>query len=300
MNRPPAFQFYPDKWISHTRHLSDSEYRVFHEIMCWMWEHAADFCSIPDNAEHIARLLGCTCERIANALPTLCDPEMPLLMRSHGRLVCKGLKKEAEKQRAKREKSTSSANARWNKDLDPCERIANAMPTLCSPSPSPSLDQDTDSSNEESGGSAGALPASADKKAAARKTKSRAGAAASPAFAEFLDAYNAAAERAGFAKASGLRVREAAFTARCRDARPLITGETWELSWRAALARAEASPFCRGEVPPRDASSKPFRMTMDYFLRPRIVAELLEGKYDERKHTNTPGSCVRTTDESLF
>ena len=138
MNKAPAFQFYPDKWQSHTAHLSDTAYRIYHEMICWMWQHSKDQCSIPAKHETIAMLMRRQCDCIANALQEIMHPEMPLLKAHGDKLVSDGLKKEVAKQTKRREGCSESAKARWHKDLPSCERNANAMPTVCSPSPSPS------------------------------------------------------------------------------------------------------------------------------------------------------------------
>ena len=141
MNRSPAFQFYPDKWQSHTRRLSDSTYRVYHELLCWMWQHANDHCSIQGSPEAVACAVAMPLECVRIALAEIQNPFSPLLKKDGERLVSNGLRKEASKQGERRDKAKTSADARW-KDANAMrthtKQDANASAKQCFPSPSPS------------------------------------------------------------------------------------------------------------------------------------------------------------------
>jgi hypothetical protein len=55
-----------------------------------------------------------------------------------------------------------------------------------------------------------------------------------------------------------------------------------EGGWLEVLQRVAASPFCRGEVPPRTGHSKPFRASFDWLFGSRDTAtHVLEGRYDD-------------------
>jgi hypothetical protein len=142
MNKSPAFQFYPDKWQTHTAHLSDSAYRLYHEMLCWMWQHSKDQCSIPSNPETISILMRRVSDGIPSALQEIMNPAMPLLKIVGENYISDGLRKEVKKQTDRRRACSDSAKSRWDKELrlknESCERNANAMPNVCSPSPSPS------------------------------------------------------------------------------------------------------------------------------------------------------------------
>lgn len=140
LNRSPAFQFYPDKWQSHTRRLSDSAYRVFHELLCWMWQHSENHCSIQASPEAVACAVAMPLECVRIALAEIQNPFSPLLKVEGDKWVSNGLRKESAKQGQRRDKAKASADARW--------RGANAMQThkppdvdaqaeQCFPSPSP-------------------------------------------------------------------------------------------------------------------------------------------------------------------
>ena len=54
----PAFQFYPDRWISDMKvHLMDPAARGAHiHCMCFAWLESVP-CSIPDDADHVVHRL---------------------------------------------------------------------------------------------------------------------------------------------------------------------------------------------------------------------------------------------------
>lgn len=141
MNRSPAFSFYPDKWQSHTRRLSDSAYRVYHELLCWMWQHAEDHCSVQASPEAVACAVAMPLDSVRIALAEIQNPFSPLLKCEDEKWVSNGLRKEALKQGERRVKAKTSAEARWkgangmrtHKNSD-----ANAQTEQCFPSPSPS------------------------------------------------------------------------------------------------------------------------------------------------------------------
>ena len=127
-SRPPAMQFYPDIWQVHTRRLSDTAYRIYHEIICWMWLQAPDYCSIPKNPETIACLLALPCDRIATALREIQNAHAPLFKEHDDKYVSNRLRKEFDKLQDRRNKAVASAKARWKDPMRThCERIANAQ-----------------------------------------------------------------------------------------------------------------------------------------------------------------------------
>ena len=99
MNKAPAFQFYPDKWEAHTKHLSDYAYRVYHRLMCWMWLHDTKKCSCPLDHAAIAVLLAEPIDRLESAMEEIQNPHMPLLKERGDKYVMDGLRGEAKKQR---------------------------------------------------------------------------------------------------------------------------------------------------------------------------------------------------------
>jgi len=148
MNRAPSFQFYPDKWQSHTRRLSHEAYRVYHELMCWMWQSSQDYCSIEANIEAVSVAVAMPTECVRIAMAEIQNKHAPLLKKEGRKWVSNGLKKEAEKQSFRREKAKESADARWhhanalkNHALASLEQCSST-PTL-SPALSPTLEVKT-------------------------------------------------------------------------------------------------------------------------------------------------------------
>ena len=152
-NRAPSFQFYPDKWQSDTRRLSDSAYRVYQEMMCWMWLNSPDYSSIPREPEEIAYLLAIDVQKIVMALGEIQNKHFPLLKGRRDKLMSVVLKKESVKQIERRCKARDSANSKWKKirnanGMRSHETSMNSdMQRQCSssssPSPSPECPTDT-------------------------------------------------------------------------------------------------------------------------------------------------------------
>lgn len=92
---------------------------------------------------------------------------------------------------------------------------------------------------------------------------------------EFLRAWNAA----------GLTPCRVLSEGRLKHLRARVANPLWLSSWQDALARARASPFCRGD------NDRGWRGTVDWFLRPDTVAKLLEGAYDPARSPG-PGQPV--------
>jgi hypothetical protein len=55
-----------------------------------------------------------------------------------------------------------------------------------------------------------------------------------------------------------------------------LANPAWSASWRDALARVDASPFCKGSGP------RGWVADIDWFLKPDTLTKILEGKYDPR------------------
>lgn len=137
MNRSPAFQFYPDKWQSHTRRLTDSAYRVYHELMCWMWQSSPDHCSVAARVEAVSVAVAMPLDVVRVAMADIQNPDDPLLKADGDRWVCNGLRKEAMKQARRRASAVVGANARWMHAFA-SKDDANASKSQCIPSSSSS------------------------------------------------------------------------------------------------------------------------------------------------------------------
>lgn len=145
MKRSPAFQFYPDKWISHTRRLSDSAYRVYHELICWMWEQSPDYCSIEADLAAVSCAIARPEQCVTDAFAEIQNAFAPLLKLENGRWVSNGLRKCAEHQEYRRDVARQAAEKRHHKNnADASEKDANASESdadasflTCTPTPTP-------------------------------------------------------------------------------------------------------------------------------------------------------------------
>jgi hypothetical protein len=145
--KAPGFMFYPDKWTSHTKHLSDAAYAVYHKMICWMWDHSDDQFSMTQDPALISLLLSYPESQISAALSEIRNPVMCLLKvrKADNCLISDGLRKEAEKQEARRQRGCAAANKRW-------------MPTQCQPNANPmprARDMDIDIETVNKGGVGG-------------------------------------------------------------------------------------------------------------------------------------------------
>lgn len=150
-DKAPAFQFYPDKWLAGTEHLSDAAYRGYHHILCWMWLHAPDQCSMrnTDSGWQLATAIKDKAV-LGQVRAEIMNPDFQLLMPMHGNqhsstggaLVSLGLRKESSKLRARRKQMQDAAKKRWNKDnghmpTDMPKECDTALLRQCSPTPTP-------------------------------------------------------------------------------------------------------------------------------------------------------------------
>lgn len=124
-NKAPAFQFYPEKWLAGTMHLGAVAYRAYHRCLCWMWANSPDGCSIPNDELAIRQATGLSHRSYASAwLGEVMNKHNRLLKKRGKRLISNGLRKEATKQKQRRQQAKAAADARWSA----CGRIPGAMP----------------------------------------------------------------------------------------------------------------------------------------------------------------------------
>ena len=96
--------------------------------------------------------------------------------------------------------------------------------------------------------------------------------------AEAIELWNETAERAGFPKAKIINdQRRKAIKARLNDCGGLD-------GWKTALAKAEASSFCRG------GGSAGWVLDLNAFTQSKTFTKLMEGAYDDRPGANRNGS----------
>ena len=142
MNRAPSFQFYPDKWIAGTMHLDAESYRAYHRVLCWMWLHAQDQCSMPDTDDAWRMATGLNNSVLTRCRVKIMHPDMELLEKGKCKIISHGLRKEARKQKEYRAKQSVNAKTRWHKQvIAKPPHIPPYMPphmgSSCSPTPTP-------------------------------------------------------------------------------------------------------------------------------------------------------------------
>jgi len=139
-NRAVAFQFYPDKWLSHTRRLGDSAYRVYHELLCWMWQSSPDHCSIEATPEAVSCAIAQPLQYTKDAFADIMNAYAPLLKLEDEKWVSNGLRKEVAKQaktRLARQKAAYAKHAAANAENNDANTPVTA--TLLIPTPTPTL-----------------------------------------------------------------------------------------------------------------------------------------------------------------
>lgn len=97
-----------------------------------------------------------------------------------------------------------------------------------------------------------------------------------------FEAFNSVAKELGWPEAQALtNKRKAALRARLAEAGGLH-------GWLAAMAKARASPFLRGESG-RDKEHAGWSPDLDFFLQQTSFTKLMEGKYDQRGRVQSTG-----------
>jgi len=159
-NKSPCFQFYPDKALAGTVHLTEASFKAYWRLIWWMWLHSKNHYSMPDDDYCWSAATGIDLEEYPEKLQRVRDeimnPNFELLKRKETKsgnfLINSGLKKEAEKQKKRRKQKREAAKARWDKELGRCGNDAPASPPngvpQCPPSPSPSPSSPMDDSKD--------------------------------------------------------------------------------------------------------------------------------------------------------
>lgn len=136
--RSPAFQFYPDDWLSCEKvsTMTPACEGAYIRLLSYAWR--SEDCGLPSDNGKLAILSrmgeAWQCDGIAMVLPCFFEKE--------GRLYNKRLLQEREKQKKYAAKQSENAKSRWHKEITTIpphsHRNAKSMPPQCSPSSSPS------------------------------------------------------------------------------------------------------------------------------------------------------------------
>jgi len=126
----PALPIWTDAYLADCSHLTDAEHGIYLQILMLIWR--SPNCQIPDDDEWIARKF----RRDANAVRTHIRPLMREFCQiGKGWVTQKRLKKEWEWCTKKRQTNKESANIRWNKENNKCERISKRISERNAPTP---------------------------------------------------------------------------------------------------------------------------------------------------------------------
>lgn len=107
--------YYPDKYESHTRRLSDSSYRIYHRMLNWMWLHSDNHYTMKNDPIFIATVLCDSPMRVATALDEIQLDGVELLGDDGTNFISNGLRKEAEGQKKRSGQGKKAAKKRWSK-----------------------------------------------------------------------------------------------------------------------------------------------------------------------------------------
>ena len=133
-DKAPAFQFYPDKWLAGTGHLSPEAYLAYHRLLCWLWLHGKNHCSMKDTTEMWKRATGMNGNSLTSAKKEIMSPDFSLLRKRGVNVFSKGLQKESEKQRKRSQQSKDAIKARWDRELGRYGRNTGVLRPLYPPS----------------------------------------------------------------------------------------------------------------------------------------------------------------------
>lgn len=134
MSKSPAFQFYPDKWLSDTKRLSWANKGIYHELLMVIWTQFQSDCKIPDNAKFISGELGCTITEWEEARAEIMCEFRPLMTKEGDFLFSRGLWKEKQKQDNWREKSAKAGKMSGLARREKSIKSSTSEPTLNQPS----------------------------------------------------------------------------------------------------------------------------------------------------------------------
>ena len=136
-NKTPAYLFYASDFSSSTTGLSLAATGALVKLHAWLWAQAKDQCSIADDDQMIARILGVSVDEWKVIRAELQHSEHPQFEEREGRLVASHLREQAEKQRIYREKQRK--NSLKGVEARATKRASSGQP-MVDPPVNPSVD----------------------------------------------------------------------------------------------------------------------------------------------------------------
>jgi uncharacterized protein YdaU (DUF1376 family) len=119
--KAPFFKFFPTDFIASTVAMSAEEVGAFIRLLCYQWENGA----IPDDAEKLARISGCSGNAIASVLHKFC-------IRSASGLQSARMEEERASMIEHAEKKRANAFKRWAGEGKTAPKDAKPMQNECS------------------------------------------------------------------------------------------------------------------------------------------------------------------------
>jgi len=108
VNRSAAFQLYPAKALAGTDHLSPEAFKAYWKVLWWMWLNSPNHYTMADTDKAWEMATGITAPKLLKKVrQEIMSPDWKLLSKRRSKLTSNGLRKEAEKQRIWREKSSA-------------------------------------------------------------------------------------------------------------------------------------------------------------------------------------------------
>lgn len=145
----PALPLWTDAYLADTTHLSDAETGLYLKLLIFMWR--APKCRLPNDDEWLARKF----ERSVQDIEKQLRPLMHEFCQTTGNWIMqKRLHKEWQWCRAKSQKGSDAANARWRNKKAASDRNADGHSVGNAPTPTPTLTKDSRSKKNSLNGHA--------------------------------------------------------------------------------------------------------------------------------------------------
>lgn len=126
MKASPSFQFYPDRWLGGTSHLSPAARGIYLDLLCWQWNHVKPLPLSVSTRTQIGR---CTLEQFTSAWVEISDKFHETTDGFRNEALERGRSAGMTFMDAQREKAKKGAAARWAKATNSdAPGIAGALP----------------------------------------------------------------------------------------------------------------------------------------------------------------------------
>ncbi|SMP36535.1 YdaU family protein [Shimia sagamensis] len=251
----PYFPLYADDFEADTAHLTLAEDGAYNRLLRLCWRSPG--CKIPADEDWVFRKLRARTNEEKETVRIVLDE---FFATRSGKIFNNRLLEIWKDSKIKHQRRVvAGSKGGRSKSLKTKEPKASkttsnaaAMPKQPEPEPEPKIREDTSVSSLSSGNDAQPV-----------------GEIASAVFD-----YNEAAAACGWPRVQKISAaRRSSLAARLNEAGGIV-------GWRAALAKARASPLCNGE------NDRGWIVNFDFLIRQSSFAKLIEGNYDQRSRSN--------------